>query len=61
MCDMADALLALVLGFNSWLCVKLKYLKGVTNENFGLTEIGEKYSFQVRISNLCLNYKVNEF
>jgi hypothetical protein len=61
MYDVADALLALVLGFNSRLCVEHKYLKGVRNENFRPTEIGEKYSFQVRISNLCLNYKVNEF
>jgi hypothetical protein len=48
MCDVADALLALVLGFNSHLCMEHKYLTGVRNKNFGLTEIGEKYSFQVK-------------
>jgi hypothetical protein len=61
MCDVAHALLALVPGFNSWLCVEHKYLKGVRNENFGPTEIGEKYSFQVKFSNFCFSYKVNEF
>jgi hypothetical protein len=47
MCDVADALLALVVGFNSWLCVVPKYLKGVRNENFGPTEIDESTHFKL--------------
>jgi hypothetical protein len=49
MCDVADALLVLAVGFNSQLHVERT------------TETDEKYSFQVKFQNLCLNYKVNEF